>query len=205
VAGSGRIIDRVTEQALVTTPTTERMVIGGDKVDALDGQTFEVLNPATGEAIARVPLGGPADVDRAVQSARKAFEGAWSTWSAAKRGRTLAKLADLVRRNQEELAQLESRNVGKPITAARGEVFAVGLVFDYYAGATTKHFGETIPVSKPGLDFTLREPIGVVGLIRGVRQRGPGLLRAEPDPGRAIGARQGGPALPGRHEGGRGG
>jgi acyl-CoA reductase-like NAD-dependent aldehyde dehydrogenase len=165
VAGSGRIIDRVTEQALVTTPTTERMVIGGDKVDALDGQTFEVLNPATGETLARVPLGGPADVDRAVQSARKAFEGVWSTWSAAKRGRTLAKLAELVRRNQEELAQLESRNVGKPITAARGEVFAVSLVFDYYAGAATKHFGETIPVSKPGLDFTLREPIGVVGLI----------------------------------------
>jgi acyl-CoA reductase-like NAD-dependent aldehyde dehydrogenase len=142
-----------------------RMIVGGEPVEALDGQTFEALNPATGEVIARVPQGGPADVDRAVRAAQAAFEGPWSTWSAAKRGRTLAKLADLVRRNQEELAQLESRNVGKPITSARGEVFAVSLVFDYYAGAATKLMGETIPVSRPGLDFTLREPIGVVGLI----------------------------------------
>jgi acyl-CoA reductase-like NAD-dependent aldehyde dehydrogenase len=65
----------------------------------------------------------------------------------------------------EELAQLESRNVGKPISSARGEALAVSLVFEYYAGAANKLFGETIPVAKPGLDFTLREPIGVVGLI----------------------------------------
>src|SRR4029077_11416730 len=89
----------------------------------------------------------------------------WAAWSASKRGRTLAKFASIVRDHLEELAQLESRNVGQPISGAPGEARAVSFVFDYYAGAANKLFGETIPVSKPGLDFTLREPIGVVGLI----------------------------------------
>jgi betaine-aldehyde dehydrogenase len=104
-------------------------------------------------------------VNRAVKAAQAAFEGPWSTWSASKRGRTLQKFSNLVKQNLEELAQLESKNVGKPISGARGEALAVSLVFEYYAGAANKLFGETIPVSKPGLDFTLREPIGVVGLI----------------------------------------
>ena len=142
-----------------------KMIIGSEQVDAADGQTFDVMNPATGEILARAPLGGPEDVNRAVQAAQAAFEGPWSTWSAAKRGRTLQRLSSLVKQNLEELAQLESRNVGKPISGARGEALAVSLVFEYYAGAANKLFGETIPVSRPGLDFTLREPIGVVGLI----------------------------------------
>jgi betaine-aldehyde dehydrogenase len=142
-----------------------KMIIGGEQVDAADGQTFDVVNPATGEVMAKAPLGGAEDVDRAVKAAQVAFEGPWSTWSASKRGRTLQKYSQLVKQNQEELAQLESRNVGKPISGARGEAFAVSLVFEYYAGAANKLFGETIPVSAPGLDFTLREPIGVVGLI----------------------------------------
>ena len=144
-----------------------QMIIGGEQVAAADGQTFDVVNPATGQVIARAPLGGPEDVNRAVVAATRAFEDpkGWATWSAAKRGRTLAKYASLVKTANEELAQLESANVGKPIKSARGEAFAVSLVFDYYAGAANKLFGETIPVSAPGLDFTLREPIGVCGLI----------------------------------------
>jgi betaine-aldehyde dehydrogenase len=144
-----------------------RMVIGGERVDSADGQTFDVVNPATGKVIATAPLGGREDVDRAVAAAKKAFEDrkGWATWAAGKRGRALAKFASLIKANSEELARLESRNVGKPITGARGEVVGASLVFDYYAGAANKIFGETIPVSKPGLDFTLREPIGVVGLI----------------------------------------
>ncbi|HEX9635361.1 MAG TPA: aldehyde dehydrogenase family protein [Candidatus Limnocylindria bacterium] len=143
------------------------MIIGGEQVAASDGQIFDVVNPATGETIARAPLGGKADVDRAVAAAQAAFEDpkGWSTWSAAKRGRALAKYATVIKDHIEELAQLESRNVGKPIKSARGEALAVSLVFEYYAGAATKLFGETIPVSRPGLDFTLREPIGVCGLI----------------------------------------
>ena len=142
-----------------------KMIIGGEQVDAADGQTFDVTNPATGEVMAKAPLGGAEDVDRAVKAARAAFEGPWSTWSASKRGRTLQKFSNLVKQNLEELARLESQNVGKPISSARGEALAVSLVFEYYAGAANKVFGETIPVSRPGLDFTLREPIGVVGLI----------------------------------------
>jgi acyl-CoA reductase-like NAD-dependent aldehyde dehydrogenase len=143
------------------------MIIGGEQVDAADGQTFEVTNPATSQVIARVPLGGPEDVNRAVTAAQKAFDDpkGWATWSAAKRGRSLAKFASLVKGANEELAQLESANVGKPIKSARSEAFAVSLVLDYYAGAANKLFGETIPVSAGGLDFTLREPIGVCGLI----------------------------------------
>ncbi len=144
-----------------------RMVIGGEQVDAVDGQTFEVVNPATGKVIATAPLGGREDVDHAVAAAQKALDDpkGWSTWSASKRGRTLAKYSAVVKQHLEELAQLESRNVGKPIRSARGEALAVSLVFEYYAGAANKVFGETIPTSAPGLDFTLREPIGVVGLI----------------------------------------
>ena len=157
----------------MTTPTTDtaatatRMVIGGEPVDAADGQAFDVVNPATGKVIATAPLGGPADVDRAVEAARKAFDDrkGWANWAAGKRGRSLAKFAALIKDHTEELAQLESRNVGKPITGARGEITGVSLVFDYYAGAANKIYGQTIPVSKPGLDMTLREPIGVVGLI----------------------------------------
>jgi len=144
-----------------------QMIIGGEGVAAADGQTFDVVNPATGEVMARAPLGGKADVDRAVAAAQAAFDDpkGRSNWSAAKRGRALLKYANLIKDHIEELAQLESRNVGKPIKSARGEALAVSLVFEYYAGAATKLFGETIPTSRPGLDFTLREPIGVCGLI----------------------------------------
>jgi len=150
-----------------STAAAVQMMIGGEHVDAADGQTFDVVNPATSEVIAHAPLGGAEDVNRAVRAATNAFEdpNGWATWSAAKRGRTMAKFAGLVREHLEDLAQLESRNVGKPISGARGEALAVSFVFDYYAGAANKLFGETIPVSKPGLDFTLREPIGVCGLI----------------------------------------
>ena len=156
----------------MTSPTTTeqqvrdaRMFIGGEQVDALDGQTFDVTNPATGEVFARVPLGGKADVDRAVEAAHKALEGPYAKWSAAKRGRTLMKYADLVKKNVEELAQIDRENVGKPIAASRNESFAVSLVLEYYGGAANKHFGETIPTSMPGFDFTLREPIGVIAAI----------------------------------------
>ena len=158
---------RISQPASAPPPTVARMVIGGQAVDAADGQSFEVVNPADGSVMATAPLGGREDVDRAVAAARAAFDDpkGWANWAAGKRGRSLAKLAALIKQNTEELAHLESRNVGKPITGARGEVTGASLVFDYYAGAANKFFGHTIPVSKPGLDLTLREPIGVVGLI----------------------------------------
>jgi len=157
-----------TEPATTTEPTTHRMIIGGEHADAADGTWFDITNPATSTVIARAPLGGKADVDAAVAAARTAFEDrrGWSSWSATKRGRALAKLAATVRDHVDELATIETQNGGKPISSSKGEILGVSFVFDYYAGAANKIFGETIPVSKvPSLDFTLREPIGVVGLI----------------------------------------
>ena len=149
------------------TPAATRMVIGGDSVDAADGRTFDIVDPATGRVIATAPEGGREDVDRAVAAAQAAFvdRSGWATWAASRRGRTLARFATLLHDHAEELASLESRNVGKPIGGARGEVTGAANVFEYYAGAANKIFGQTIPVTKPGLDMTLREPIGVVGLI----------------------------------------
>jgi acyl-CoA reductase-like NAD-dependent aldehyde dehydrogenase len=156
-----------TPDATADAPIRSRMLIGGESVDAADGQTFDLVNPATMQVIGSAPLGGREDVDRAVEAARRAFDDrkGWANWAAGKRGRSLAKLASLVKKESEALAQLETRNIGKPITSSRGEVVGASLVFDYYAGAANKLFGQTIPVGKPGIDMTLREPIGVVGLI----------------------------------------
>lgn len=143
-----------------------QMVIGGKDAAALSGKTFTTENPALTEPLAEIPLGGAEDVDAAVKAARRAFdEGPWPRMLASERATVLARLATLIRENLENLAHLETLNVGKPIQSSRGEIGAGASCFEYYAGAVTKFFGETIPVSGHGLDFTLREPIGVVAAI----------------------------------------
>ena len=122
-----------------------------------------ILNPATEETIAEVEASGVEETDAAVARAKEAYA-VWRGVAPADRGRLLRRLATLVEEHGEELARLESRNVGKPIQGARGEIGMVAQVFHYYAGAVDKHFGETIPVAG-GIDLTLREPLGVVGLI----------------------------------------
>ena len=122
-----------------------------------------VLNPATEEVIAELESAGVEETDAAVARAKAAFP-AWRAVAPTDRARLLRRLATLVEEHHEELAQIESRNVGKPIAGARGEVGMVAQVFHYYAGAVDKHFGETIPVAG-GVDMTFREPLGVVGLI----------------------------------------
>jgi betaine-aldehyde dehydrogenase len=122
-----------------------------------------IVNPATEETIAEVEAAGADETDAAVARAKDAFPG-WRAVAPADRARLLRRLATLVEEHGEELARLESRNVGKPIAGARGEVGMVAQVFHYYAGAVDKHFGETIPVAG-GVDLTFREPLGVVGLI----------------------------------------
>jgi acyl-CoA reductase-like NAD-dependent aldehyde dehydrogenase len=122
-----------------------------------------VRNPATEETIAEVPSAGVEETDAAVAAARAAFP-AWRAVAPADRARLLRRLAALVEEHAEELALLETRNVGKPIADSRGEVGMVAEVFYFYAGAVDKHHGETIPVAG-GVDLTLREPLGVVGLI----------------------------------------
>ena len=143
-----------------------RMRIGGEDVPAASGQTFDVTNPATGEVVADVAKGGPEDADRAARAAQTAFQdGRWAGMSATDRGRVLLRLANLIREHAEDLATLETLQGGKTIADSRGEVEGAAGCFEYYAGAANKLFGETIPVADRGLDFTLREPIGVVGLI----------------------------------------
>jgi betaine-aldehyde dehydrogenase len=122
-----------------------------------------ILNPATEETIAEVDASGVDETDAAVARAKQAFP-AWRAVAPADRGRVLRRLATLVEEHGEELSRLESRNAGKPIQGARGEIGMVAQVFHYYAGAVDKHFGETIPVAG-GIDLTFREPLGVVGLI----------------------------------------
>jgi len=122
-----------------------------------------VLNPATEEAIAELPSAGVEETDAAVAAAKAAFP-AWRAVAPADRARLLRRLAALVEEHGEELALLETRNVGKPIADSRGEVGMVAEVFYFYAGAVDKHHGETIPVAG-GVDMTFREPLGVVGLI----------------------------------------
>jgi acyl-CoA reductase-like NAD-dependent aldehyde dehydrogenase len=142
------------------------LIIGGEHVAAADGATFEVNEPSTGGPMASVARAGPEDVRRAVSAARAAFEsGPWPRTSATERGRVLLKMASLVRAHLEELSRLEARNAGKPISDARGEIGAVAAYFEYFGGAANKLFGETIPVQDPGLDVTLREPVGVCALI----------------------------------------
>jgi betaine-aldehyde dehydrogenase len=125
--------------------------------------TLTVLNPATEEPIAELEQAGVDEADETVERARAAYP-AWRAVAPADRARLLRRLAELVEENAEELAQIESRNVGKPIAGARGEVGMVANVFHFYAGAVDKHFGETIPAAG-GEAMTFREPLGVVGLI----------------------------------------
>jgi acyl-CoA reductase-like NAD-dependent aldehyde dehydrogenase len=122
-----------------------------------------VINPATEETIATLEEAGVEETDAAVARARAAFP-AWRDVSPRDRGRLLRRLATLVEEHSEELARIESQNVGKPIAGARGEVGMVADVFHFYAGAVDKRYGETIPVAG-GVDMTFREPLGVVGLI----------------------------------------
>jgi phenylacetaldehyde dehydrogenase len=149
---------------------TRKMLIGGKWVESVSGKTFETYNPATGEVLARVTEGDKADIDLAVKAARKAFEsGPWPEMSPSERGRLLWKLADLVDKHHEELAELETLDNGKPVFFSRMvDVPTVSDAFRYYAGWATKVEGSTIPISAPDakyLAYTLREPVGVAGQI----------------------------------------
>jgi acyl-CoA reductase-like NAD-dependent aldehyde dehydrogenase len=122
-----------------------------------------VVEPATEEVMAELPQAGAEEADAAIARAREAFP-AWRAVAPGERAALLRSVAAAVRAQGEELARLEARNVGKPISDARGEVGMVADVFDYYAGAPERLLGDTIPVAG-GVDFTFREPLGVVGLI----------------------------------------
>jgi acyl-CoA reductase-like NAD-dependent aldehyde dehydrogenase len=146
--------------------TTELLVLGGEGRPAAEGRTFGVIEPGTGAPMAEVAEAGPEDARRAVDVAVRAFdEGPWPRTSATVRGRVLLRASTLVRERLEDLARLEARNVGKPIRDARDEIGIVADTLEYWGGAANKIFGETVPIQDPGLDVTLREPVGVCALI----------------------------------------
>src|ERR1700709_444089 len=146
---------------------TKRLFIGGKWLQSASGKKFDPPNPAPGELLAQVAEGDAEDIDRAVAAAREAFNGPWSKFKPAQRQAILLKLADLVEPNIEELASLDTLDMGAPITRTRGgKARAVGML-RFYAGMATALHGETINNSLPGeiVSFTLKEPIGVVGAI----------------------------------------
>lgn len=144
----------------------DRLFIGGEWVDSAGGERLVTRNPATGEVLAEVAEAGDKDVDAAVAAAREAFEnGPWPSMDAADRGAALWRLADAIKARRDELTELEVLDNGKPIREAKIDLAMVADSFRYYAGWATKLEGETIPVRGNILNYTLREPVGVVGAI----------------------------------------
>jgi len=143
-----------------------KLFINGEQLDAAEGRTHDVVNPATEEVIASVAAAGKQDVDRAVRSARATFESdKWRRMSARQRGEAVSRLGDLILKNKEELARLETLNNGKPVFESMIDVRLAAATYKYYGGWADKIHGETIPVDGPFLNYTLREPLGVVGAI----------------------------------------
>ncbi len=145
-----------------------RLLIGGERLEAADGRTFESVDPATGRPIADFPQAGAEDVDRAVRTAREAFEdGRWSGIAAAERTRAMVAFADTIDANAEELAQLESLDNGKPVKLARRvDVPLASAHIRYFAGWPTKIEGGVLPVAQPNMHcYTRKEPVGVAGQI----------------------------------------
>jgi len=154
---------------MTTTSTAQKaqLLIGGAWRDASDGRTYDDVNPATGAKMAAVAEATHEDVDAAVAAARRAFDaGKWQTMAASRRAKIVYRLAQLIGERTAELSLLEVRDNGKTIATAKGEMSAIVDCFEFYAGAATKNYGETLPPPVPTyLANTVREPVGVVGAI----------------------------------------
>ena len=141
------------------------LFLDGASREGASGQRTTLINPATEEAFASVAAAALADVDRAVESAQRAWESGWRDLSPGKRSDLLYAVARVLRENLEWLAQLETLQIGKPIADARDEAGLGARVFEFYAGAVTQFGGQTLPVARGGFDFTLRQPMGVVACL----------------------------------------
>jgi aldehyde dehydrogenase (NAD+) len=144
-----------------------KLLIDGQRVDAADGAVLAVRDPATEQVIARVAQAGPVDIDRAVAAARRALgRDAWGGFRAADRGRVLYRMAALMREQQEEFIRLESLSAGKPVSAVRRQDLPAAIdTLEYFAGWADKIHGDVIPARTDALTYTMREPVGVVGVI----------------------------------------
>ena len=143
------------------------MLIAGEWCDAGSGETFESLNPFTGKAWAEVPRASEADVDRAVQAARSAFESpGWRELNATERGKLLVRLGDFVAEKAADLAELETRDNGKLINEMSAQLHYMPEWFRYFGGLADKVEGRVIPIDRPGMfNYTLEEPLGVVAAL----------------------------------------
>ena len=142
----------------------ENLLIDGKRVPSAEGRTFDTVNPATGEVFRTVAEAGPEDADRAVGAAARAFED-WGSRTPIQRAKVLYRFADLIEEHADELALIETRDMGMAIGDARWCAGNAAAVMRYYAGAIDKFFGSTIPVDRDGIVLTFREPIGVTALI----------------------------------------
>jgi acyl-CoA reductase-like NAD-dependent aldehyde dehydrogenase len=149
------------------TPRRQRLYINGQWRDGVGGQSFPVLDPSTNEVLGTVARAAPGDVNDAVAAARRAFEsGPWPEMTGAERGEILRKVAALIRERLEPLAELETRDVGKPIIESKNvDIPHAAATFEFYANLAGSIEGETIPVGPGFLDYTVREPIGVIAAI----------------------------------------
>lgn len=142
------------------------MFINGEWVTSSTNEVIKSINPATLEEIAEFPRGSAEDVNQAVLAAKTAFQSSeWREMVYAERGRLLLKLSNLIKENKEELAQLETEDMGKPLAQAKADVDVAARYFEYFAGVADKILGETIPINSSILDYTLREPLGVTAHI----------------------------------------
>src|SRR5215469_12593391 len=149
-----------------TSVRTYQNYVNGQWISSASGETFPVYDPSTEEVIAQVASSNAADIDKAVKASRASFDsGPWATTTAQDRGRILFKLAEKIRQNTTQLADLECRNTGKPIVEAEYDITDVATCFEYYGGLANKVTGSVNPVPANALSFTMREPIGVAGQI----------------------------------------
>jgi acyl-CoA reductase-like NAD-dependent aldehyde dehydrogenase len=165
VSSNAASIARAQSLAGITFAVRHQLFIDGRFVDADNGETLASVNPHDNSTIVDVSMAGKADIDKAVAAARKALP-AWSTRSASERGRILLKLADLIEANGEQLARLESLDTGHPLRDSRGlDIPRTALCFRYFGGMADKFEGAVIPVDRGFLNYSLHEPVGVVGQI----------------------------------------
>ena len=143
----------------------KQMFIGGRWLPAQDGRTIAVHAPADGEVFDHIPRGGAQEVDQAVAAARAALDGPWGRLNATERGRILVKIGEAVLAHEEELAQIEARDTGKPMTTARNDIKVLARYFEFYGTAADKVHGETIPFLAGHQVSLLREPLGVTAHI----------------------------------------
>src|SRR5437764_2040707 len=141
------------------------LFVNGESAEPASGETRELSEPATGEPLARVATASEADVDRAVDAARAALDGPWGKTSPNERSRLLHALADAIQTNRKELAELESRNVGKAIASVKAELAGAVENFRFFASAIGSIAGRSNPIGGSLLTYSLKEPVGVAGQI----------------------------------------